>query len=207
MADGRDVKVWDTHAEECREANRTLFEFNPDDENCGGWLRRKVLETLPSGGMVLDLGCGPGYWRNLFEGRSYEGFDQSSGMLQLAQDIPSPKVKALHWHQGNARNVADKFIPNHFDMVFMASVLQHNRHEPDKREIVEAVHKILKPVGYFLLTENTFRADNRPSSVGNPDDTDGYSFTPAGWKKFMLSLGFELLEFNGQSEYLYRRIS
>jgi len=202
MADGRDIPLWDNHAQQCREANRVLFEFDPTKENAGGWLRKKVLAVLQPGSLVLDLGCGPGYWRKLFEGMDYTGFDQSTGMLELAKEYPSERP---NWVQGNAREVDHHFSTGNFSLVFVASVLQHNRHEPDKREIVEAAHRIIKDGGYFLLTENTFRADNRPQSVGNPDDTDGYSFTPAGWEKFMLSLGFKLLDFNGQSEYLFQK--
>lgn len=202
MADGRDIKVWDNHAQECRGSGRKLFEFSSGDSSSGGWLRSKVLESLLAGSEVLDLGCGPGYWRNLFEGMRYTGFDQSAEMLKLASDIGSESS----FVQGNAREVDKKFEPQTFDMVFMSAVLQHNRHEPDKREIVEAVYKILKKNGYFLLTENTFRQDNCPQSVGNPEHTDGYSFTPEGWAGFLLPLGFKRLDFNGQSEYLYQKV-
>ena len=204
MADGRDVHGWDNHAQECREAERKLFEFNPEEDSTGGWLRKKVLEVLAVEDEVLDLGCGPGYWRNLFGGMNYTGFDQSQEMLQLARDL-SEHEHELAWTLGNAREVDTHFGPV-FEMVFMASVLQHNRHEPDKREIVEAVYKVLKLGGYFLLTENTFRKSNCPQSVTNPDYTDGYSFTPKGWEDFLLPLGFKLLDFNGESEYLFQKV-
>lgn len=202
MADGRDVEVWDNHAHECREAKRRLFEFNPNDDNTGGWLRARVLEVLEPGSLVLDLGCGPGYWRKLFEGMDYTGFDQSVEMLALAKEFED----GSHWVQGNARQVDEHFSSGNFSMVFMSSVLQHNRHEPDKREIVQAVHRLIREGGYFLLTENTFREDNCPQSVSNPDFTDGYSFTPKGWDDFLFPLGFKRLAFNGKSEYLYQRV-
>jgi SAM-dependent methyltransferase len=202
MADGRDVAVWDNHAHQCREAKRELFEFPTNEESTGGWLRSRVLEVLEPGSQVLDLGCGPGYWRKLFEGMDYTGFDQSLEMLALAKEFTDNS----HWVQGNARSVDASFSAGNFSMVFMASVLQHNRHEPDKREIVQAVHKILKDGGYFLLTENTFREHNCPQATTNPDFTDGYSFTPKGWDDFLLPLGFKRVAYNGQSEYLYQKI-
>ena len=210
MADGRDVGVWDRHAQECREADRNLFEFNVPEgateevlrANMGAWLRHKVVTLLEPGSQVLDLGCGPGYWRRLFEGMDYTGFDQSREMLALAKEFEDGST----WVHGNARTVDHHFSAGNFSMVFMASVLQHNRHEPDKREIVEAVHKILKDGGYFLLTENTFRADNCPQSVNNPTYTDGYSLTPDGWDNFMKPLGFERVDYNGRSEYVYRKV-
>jgi SAM-dependent methyltransferase len=202
LADGRDVEVWDNHAHECRDAERKLFEFTPDEESAGGWLRSRVLEVLEPGSLVLDLGCGPGYWRKLFEGMDYTGFDQSTEMLVLAKEVEDNST----WIQGNARQADEHFSSGKFSMVFMASVLQHNRHEPDKREIVEAVHKLVRAGGYFLLTENTLRADNCPQSVSNLDFTDGYSFTPKGWDDFLLPLGFKRLKFNGKSEYLYQKV-
>jgi SAM-dependent methyltransferase len=202
MADGRDVPVWDKHAQECREAKRTLFEFNPEDDNTGGWLRKKVIELLPPLSEVVDLGCGPGYWNKLFGGMKYTGLDQSSEMLKLAAEL-SP---GLGWVQGNARASSVSFPTGSIDMVFTASVLQHNRHEPDKSDIVKEAYKIVREGGYFLCSENTYRKDNCPQSASNPEYTDGYSFTPAGWEKFMLPLGFKLLDFNGQSEYVYKRI-
>lgn len=202
MADGRDVGVWDNHAQECREANRVPFEFNLDDSK-GGWLRKKVMSVLkPAESKVLDLGCGPGYWRNLFSGYLYTGMDQSEEMLKLASEIP-PK---LVWVRGQAREASEEFGAECFDMVFTASVLQHNRHSPDKEEIVREIHKLLKPRGYFLCTENTYRADNCPESVGNPEHTDGYSFTPQGWQKFFEDRGFEFLDFSGHGEYFFRKI-
>jgi ubiquinone/menaquinone biosynthesis C-methylase UbiE len=206
MADGRDVAVWDTHAEQCREAERGLFGFQANAADVGGWLRDRVLDNLESGSQCVDVGCGPGYWRNLFEDHHYTGFDQSSGMLKLAKEIAGSKLESEAWVQGNGRNVSDSFPDKKFDMAFTASVLQHNRHEPDKTEIVQGIHSILKPGGFLLCTENTFREDNCPQSVGSPTYTDGYTFTPEGWKVFMLAAGFEFLDFNGKSEYLFKRV-
>ena len=155
---------------------------------------------------MIDVGCGPGYWRNLFEGMAYVGFDQSPGMLSYAAEITSPKVKPLDWIFGNGRDLTASVTSSTYDMVFTASVLQHNRNEPDKREIVEGIYKVLKPGGFFLCTENTYRADNCPKSVGNRDYTDGYTMTPSGWEKFMLPLGFKLLDYRPPGEYFYQKM-
>lgn len=204
MADGRDVAVWDNHADECRAEDRKPFEFDDADTTSqGGWMRQKVLSAIKEGAKTaLDVGCGPGYWRKLFGGLDYTGFDQSTKMLELAQELTPPGT----WRQGNGRDLSSAFSDETFDIIFTSSVLQHNRHNPDKTEVVQGIHRLLKPDGYYLCTENTFRADNRPDSVGNPECTDGYSFTPAGWEKYMKGLGFSLLGFNGKSEYLYKKV-
>jgi len=196
MADGREIHVWDAHAEECREQNRTPFEFYEDS-----WL---MQQRVALGGIttVLDVGCGPGYWIKLFEGLDYTGVDQSPGMLALAQEL-SPLAKFV---LGNARSLSEVFSPGSFDLAFTSSVLQHNRHIPDKQEVVEQIALVLRGGGYLLCTENTYRADNCPESVNNPSFTDGYTFTPTGWEIFMKALGFRLLAYNGQSEYLYQKV-
>lgn len=204
MADGRDIQVWDNHAEECREAERELFEFNENPEDMGGWLRTKVLSSLEEGSLCIDVGCGPGYWRNLFEGHHYTGFDQSDGMLRLAKDVGGTKVLSETWVQGNGRSVSESFAIN-FDLAFTASVLQHNRHVPDKTEIVQEIAKIIKPGGFLLCTENTYREDNCPQLETQPNYTDGYTFTPKGWEDFMADLGFKFLDYNGRSEYLFQK--
>jgi SAM-dependent methyltransferase len=205
LADGRDVKVWDTHAEECREAERELFEFCDNPEDMGGWLRDKVLHCLDKHSLCIDVGCGPGYWRNLFEDHHYVGFDQSEGMLKLAKDLGGTKVLSEAWIKGNGRSISSSVGDVKFDMAFTASVLQHNRHVPDKTEIVQEIAKILKTGGFLLCTENTYREDNCPQLVTQPDYTDGYTFTPEGWKEFMAGLGFTFLDYNGRSEYLFRK--
>lgn len=205
MADGRDIAVWDTHAEECREAKRELFEFSTNPEDTGGWLRDNVLTFLPPGSQCVDVGCGPGYWRNLFEHHHYTGFDQSEGMLKLAKEVPGTKVLGEKWVQGNGRTISESFPDKKFDMAFTASVLQHNRHVPDKTEIVQEIAKILEPDGYLLCTENTYREDNCPQLKTRPDYTDGYTFTPKGWEDFMAELGFKFLCYNGKSEYLFQK--
>jgi len=208
MADGRDIAVWDNHAQENRVENskgRRPFKFDDEDHvSMGGWLRHKITSVvIPGGGtQVVDVGCGPGYWQELFAGMNYNGFDQSTEMLKLAAEM-SPN---LSWAQGNARELIKYWELESFDLVFTSAVLQHNRHTPDKTEIVKGFYEIIKPGGYYLCTEDTFRADNRPESVGVPEFTNGYSFTPYGWEKYMKSLGFKLLDFNGKSEYFYQRM-
>jgi SAM-dependent methyltransferase len=197
MADGRDVAVWDGHAAECRESGRQPALMNGKE-----WLRVKVLDCVKLGAKTaLDLGCGPGYWINLFGGLKYTGLDQSTGMLSLAQEL-SPEAEFVH---GNGRSASEALSGRKFDVVFTASVLQHNRHYPDKEEIVEQISSLLVEGGYFICTENTFRKSNYPPYEKGCMYTDGYSFTPEGWEDFMGKLGFDMLEYNGESEYVFRK--
>jgi SAM-dependent methyltransferase len=219
MADGRDMACWDNHARECEEEARKPFEF--DEYSLDGpkgyphvpnpkknWLRDTMV-SLDGIADVLDIGCGPCYWINLFKGFRYHGFDQSPEMLRVATKVITENDllgNLVELYQGNARKLEETFPEKKFDLIFTSAVLQHNRHDPDKIEIVRGMHNILRPGGYYLCTENTFRADNCPRSVGMPQYTDGDSFTPEGWEKFMLENGFETVEYHAPSEYLYRKI-
>ncbi len=203
MADGRDVECWDNHAIECEDAGREPFP--PHDS----WMRIQ-LTGLENVHRCLDVGCGPCYWINLFEGKQYNAVDHSPGMLAAAKNtiVRNNLQNAVgEVRQGNARTLQEVYKEDEFDLVFTAGVLQHNRNEPDKREIVEGIRYVLREGGYYLCTENTFREDNCPQSVGDPNYTDGNSFTPKGWEKFMSELGFELLEQHYPSEYLYKKVS
>ncbi len=225
MADGRDVKCWDDHAAECEGSGRKPFEFEiataltPEDSLSTEypnvpkvtvhWLRETILSLKDEVTDVLDIGCGPCYWVNLFEGFRYHGFDQSMGMLRVGQKTLADNNlldRMVELRNGNARSLIESYPEKKFDLIFTSAVLQHNRHYPDKQEIVQGMHSILREGGHYLCTENTFRADNMPASIGHPDYTDGNSFTPEGWEKFMRENGFETVEFHHPSEYLYRRI-
>jgi ubiquinone/menaquinone biosynthesis C-methylase UbiE len=204
MADGRDIECWDNHADDCRAQGRVPFDIPTkpgDTSRTRPWLRRKI-EGLEDVQTCLDVGCGPGYWVNLFTGFNYTGFDQSTKMLELAREVVPGKEFIL----GNARDLVGTFGDRKFDLIFTSAVLQHSRHYPDKEEIVKGMYQILRPGGYYLCTENTFRADNCPASIGNPDYTENYSFTPEGWERWIALYGFKLLEYSEPSEYLYIKV-
>ena len=223
MADGRDLAVWDNHAIECEGEARKPFEFDsllasseeqveyphvPDPKK--NWLR-ETLESLDNVTDVLDIGCGPCYWINLFQGFRYHGFDQSPEMLRVASKVITENDllgNLVELRQGNARKLGETYPEKRFDLVFTSAVLQHNRHAPDKTEIVQGMYEILRPGGYYLCTEDTCREDNHPECVGAEGCLRGpeYSFKPAGWEKFMSELGFETREYRAPSEYLYRKV-
>lgn len=221
MADGRDIKCWNDHASDCEKEGREPFKFDytpplPTDPVGYPHIRKDKTNFLRdhlinADGVirVLDLGCGPCYWINLFEGFEYHAFDQSEGMLEVAKKTLKKAglfEKCKDFRLGNARKLGDSYPEGYFDLIFTSAVLQHNRHEPDKREIVEGMHKIIRPGGYYLCTENTFRQDNAPQWFNDHGTADGNSFTAKGWENWMKDHGFELIDFSGESEYIYRRM-
>jgi ubiquinone/menaquinone biosynthesis C-methylase UbiE len=198
MADARDMKVWDNHAEEQTVGNPNPHKVSED------YILRKTLKQLGIK-IAVDLGCGGGLWRDLFAGFTYIGIDQSPNMIAHA------KKRGLKDSESFLLMDTWTKIPlpdNSVDLVFTAAVLQHNKHE-DKKVMLEEMKRILKPNGYYMCTENTFRTDNymttfRNLKSWNENLDDGYTFTESGWKNFLAPFGFERVFFSEPGEYLYR---
>jgi ubiquinone/menaquinone biosynthesis C-methylase UbiE len=196
MADAREEKVWTVHSEEHK--SHDLHKVTEDI-----WLRKQLVANVPKGTLVVDFGCGSGLWRNLFEGYKYMGLDQNPGMIAVAQSrkLQDASFQITEW---NKLSLAD----NTLDLIFTSAVIQHNKHD-QKRQVLSEFLRVLKPGGFFLCTENTFRPDNYSTTFRNKpfreDLDDGYSFTKSGWEKFMKDSGFELVAYSHPSEYLYRK--
>ena len=194
MADARDVKVWTVHAEQQWEANKPLSGVS--DSFVAQMLREQTEDVTK----VLDLGCGSALWRHLFDDYDYTGADQNERMIHYAKKrFPEDKFVVTN---GMSLDLEDES----FDLVFTSAVLQHNRH-PDKKLVVGEIVRVLRPGGYYLCTENTFRPDNCSVTFGalgwHENMDDGYSFTWMGWEKFMKPLGLRLVKFQEPSEYLF----
>lgn len=200
MADGRDEKVWTVHAKEHEDYSK------PYAESDGINLRQWLVEVLPKGSKVVDFGCGSGLWRNIFVEYDYWGLDQNAAMIQVAKSRDN--IMADKFIQTNWDNIC--LEDSSVDLIFTAAVLQHNKH-PQKDKVVKEFHRILRPGGFYLATENTFREDNykttfRDGRAYSANLDDGYSFTPKGWEDWMRERGFELQKFENPSEYLYKRL-
>lgn len=196
MADARDEGVWTRHAAEHKDISKV---HGVNDEFS---LRKKLLELKRQHRVskVLDLGCGSGLWRNLFEGFGYIGADQNEAMIRVAKKrLPDDK-----FFVSNGMDLV--FDGGSFDVVFTAAVLQHNQNS-DKVRVLAEIKRILRPGGFYICTENTFRKDNYELVFGDvpyvDNLTDGYSYTPNGWKKFMSENGFEMVWFEEPSCYLF----
>ena len=195
MADARDEKVWTNHASEHLDIKD--LHGVADDYS----LRVKLLALGEKGtSKVMDLGCGSGLWRNLFNGFDYTGVDQNQAMINAAMDrLPDDTFVV-------SNGMSLPFDDGSFDLVFTAAVIQHNQ-TPDKEKVLAEIHRVLKPGGAYLCTENTFRLDNYKICFGDVPYVDslfdGYSYTPAGWAKFMLENKFKRVWFQEPSEYLY----
>ena len=198
MADARDEMVWTNHAVEQWETNREPHQIN-DDSILRSWL----LGIKGEVNKVLDYGCGGGLWWNLFEGFDYYGYDQNENMIAHARKrFPADAYRFV-----SSRWENPPFSESEFDLIFTSAVLQHNRHV-DKEKVMPELVRIIRPGGYLMCTENTFREDNYRTTFPREPEwhenlDDGYSFTKSGWEKYMARFGLKLVAFETPSEYLY----
>jgi len=199
MANGRDIEVWNNHAKDCRDMKRKKFEFLSDTP------LTTFLKNLKDVNNVLDFGCGPGYWSNLFKGKKYTGVDQSSAMIELAKELANDGEEF--------RLIVNSGIPplrgtQKYDLIFTASVMQHNGLE-DKIKILNAFKEVTSIGSYYLCTENTYRSDNCMYVKDTLNDcyTDGFSYTAKGWTDLLNDNGWKLLSFSEPGEYLFQRVS
>jgi SAM-dependent methyltransferase len=106
-----------------------------------------LLEVVPDGSSVLDLGCGAGIpiAQTLSERYAVTGVDTSEAMLRLAKRNV-PDAQFLH---GDILDAELK--ENFFDAVVAIFVLFHLPQDEHVR-VFERVYSRLRPGGYFLVT-------------------------------------------------------
>ncbi len=120
------------------ERSRKLFEAR--------WLTR-FSDGLPSGGRVLDLGCGTGdpigSWL-IGEGFDYTGVDIAEAML----DIARTRWPAKDWRQGDMR---DMDIGVTFDGIIAWNSFFHLTRD-EQRACLPRLGQHLKPGGHLMVT-------------------------------------------------------
>ncbi len=104
--------------------------------------RQQPLSALS----LLDMGCGTGSQlaahRPLVPGADLVGLDLFQGMLRQAL----PKSNQIHWVQGD--NAAPPFPDCSFDFISNQFSFHHVR---DQRAMIQAVFRLLRPNGRFVM--------------------------------------------------------
>jgi ubiquinone/menaquinone biosynthesis C-methylase UbiE len=103
---------------------------------------------------VLDVGCGPGKWTEIFAKRGYvvTAIDISSKMIEFAKmRLQKQKFENVNFHSMNVSKL--NFPDNIYDMVNCVTVLQHVFDEEEWNKAVHEMVRVTKPGGYILLFE------------------------------------------------------
>jgi SAM-dependent methyltransferase len=137
-----------------------------------------LLEYLPAGATVLDVGCGSGRdlcWLSQ-QGYSATGFERSPGLAALAR-----RNSGCHVFEGDFCDY--DFTSMLFDAAILISSLVHVR-PPQLSGVREAVSKGVKPGGVLLITQK--------EGEGYREAEDGRIFTL--WQADQLKTVFRELE-------------
>lgn len=198
MADARDKNVWSRHAIEDHSV-ATPYEKSELVEN--------LLSLTKGVKTVWDLGCGSGLWRPIFRDYDYVGIDQNQDMINVGLSREYNINKKTQFTLHNLREDFNSLKVTKPDLIWLSAVLQHNRHEPDKREVLENISNILDSGKYLMFTENTFTQFNHnpPFLTFYEGCTDGWSFTQKGWKEYIEDFGFKLLNNDTFNFYLFKK--
>lgn len=117
------------------------------------WVARQL--PLKAGNLVLDAGCGPGwFWeataKHLPEGLDLTVSDLSPGMVEEALE----RCRPLSFGRVTGRQADASALPFE-DGVFDAVVAMHMLyHLPDPSKGIAEMHRVLKPGGFLAVTTN-----------------------------------------------------
>lgn len=154
-----------------------------------------LLETLPKGSRILDVGCGTAHLTEWIRNKGFEvcGIEPSLEMYNYAvQNFPNLEIK-------QAISSKIPYPNNHFDLIVAFEVLRYLDKEENIKTYQE-FHRILKPGGKFFVTQvNLFATDfyyffhnvkSVYSKLTNKIHHHCNFTTPARQEKLVQKLGF-----------------
>ena len=117
---------------------------------------RGFLALLPSGGSILELGCGAGNHSAviLAEGFSVRATDGSPEMAGIASQRLGHPVEAMRFDELDAHNA--------YDGVWASACLLHVPRD-ELAGILARIHRALKPSGLFYASYKMGESDGRDS--------------------------------------------
>ncbi len=146
----------------------------------------RVLQTIPTDRCVdwLDLGCGSGalgkIWAAQGRSGSYTGMDFSGPLLREAQKETSDLSNdclTLRYAAGDLMDPAwpDLFGETRFDGISAFASLHHIPGKDNHRRIFDAVRKLLRPGGTFVISVWQFQNSPKLMARVQPWELTGLS--------------------------------
>ncbi|KPK42873.1 MAG: hypothetical protein AMJ78_00995 [Omnitrophica WOR_2 bacterium SM23_29] len=130
------------YSEDLRDYYKSAFQFG----------RKKIedallgfLSNLDKGRVILDVGCGAGYYTNLIKKQGFRcmGVDRSENMIRkLKSSYPDVPVK-----MADAMNLP--FSDSSFDAVISIETLRYFK---NRELLLKEIFRVIKPGGYVFIT-------------------------------------------------------
>jgi len=149
---------------------------------------RRLKPYLNPSTRLLEIGCSTG---KLVEMASREGIAESIGLEKSEKKVALGRLLN--------RNIIDKYLhecnfpSNYFDIVQAHHVLEHI---PNLREVLDEVHRILKPNGIFYVVVpryNSMFVRHSPKWEGWYPQKHFWHFTDTTLVKLLAEHGFEVM--------------
>jgi SAM-dependent methyltransferase len=148
---------WQERAERCPGEEAV---YAPHDPRLTRWLSRvhgvclrQALARLPPGGVALDFGCGTGEKSAVLAARAgaVVALDITPGMLARARDGLAGRNALVAQIDGVHLPLREAAV----DLVWISGVLRYSLlvAEPRHREIVDELHRVLRPGGHVCNLE------------------------------------------------------
>lgn len=123
-----------------------------------------IASLIPSGSMVLDLGCGTGtLFEVLKKGTDYCGLDYSATAIEVARK----RYPKTEFYVADTRRLKD-FKENTADFVVMRHFLEN---QEDWRETIRQAFRIANKAVIMVINRNFLPGDEPSRILENPDDT------------------------------------
>ncbi len=129
------------------------FGYQAQRERWAAWVRRHYIDEfeLRPGETLLDVGCGDGFWTDLFAEAGFPstGVDFSPGGIEVARTAyPTPTFLV-----GDAEDLP--FADDTFDIVFTRAISHLSR--PDlftdaSRRLMASMRRVVRPGGLILIS-------------------------------------------------------
>jgi demethylmenaquinone methyltransferase/2-methoxy-6-polyprenyl-1,4-benzoquinol methylase len=184
-------------------------DFNPFTDR--GWetLSRRFAAAIPGTGFrILDVGCGTGRSRRIYQNKAarYAGIDLSLGALRLARR----RSPGAEWLQADALRLP--FRDGSHDGVAFSSVLHH---VPDRRAALAEAFRVLRPGGWaFAFDPNLlhpamllFRHPRSPFYNPEGVSPDEQPLPPRVLREDFQAAGFARIGQRCQSDIPYRAVA
>ncbi len=137
--------------------------LNPDgllltsrDPYLGQLERENILDHLPDGRSILEIGCGDGLHSVEYATRAaeYHGVDVAPSLLSLAENrMHSCGIDNATFHNASTLEIEELFGDKRFDVVISQRCIINLPTWRYQSEAIHQVYRVLRPGGRFLITE------------------------------------------------------